>query len=370
MKLWLRTVVTGSLLLPLGSGACSNDSNNADGGAGGTSGSGASSSLGGHGGSGLADAGPGDGGGIPAPGTITEQGTCDPGGQGATCTHLVVSCPGTEDLAVSVRARVPAGSPRAVMFLSTGGGGQAYFADSGVAEAALGDELFAAGFVVIDHAWAADWFVGTAGMHALSCRYATLLRWVDETYHSAPAPLCALGLSGGSYEIGYALARWDGADRLAAAFLLGGPAVTDLDTLCPSVASSSWLDTGCAIFAEQHNLSCTTNLYCTLQNPGSATVVDGAWSPHRPCTDPADPTIGVLADDGVLAPDSRLNYPSTTVAFLLGADECAMPVYYYYDAIQSHTTLAQPLGTGHGVQETAAGMDATRAAIRASCAQY
>jgi len=308
----------------------------------------------------------------PPLGTITEIGSCDPGAlAGTTCTRLAVACPGTSDLGVSVRVTAPGGAVGATVVLGTGGAGTAHFEDSSAGALALTTELVSAGFAVVRRAWdEPGWFAGTGGVRVSSCRYATLLRWVDERYRRTPAPLCAVGLSGGAIEIGYALARWDAADRLGGAILLGGPSMTQLDVVCPSVAPAEWLDRRCAELAATQGLSCGGMLYCTLQ--GAADVVDSAWSPAHPCTVSADARadLAALASDGVLAPGARLAYPATRVRFVLGALECSATVLLYYDAITTDRALELPPGTPHDVLSTDAGLTATRAAIRAACAPF
>ena len=306
----------------------------------------------------------------PPPGTVRTVGPCDPGSiPGTTCTRLSIACPGLSDLAVDVRVTTPpAGAAKAVIVLGTGGGGQGFFEGSPPG-AGLVTELAGGGFVVAQRKWdAPGWFQGGAGVRASSCRYATLLRWVDQTLHPPSVPLCALGSSGGAIEIAYGLARWDAADRLGGAILLGGPSMSRLDVVCPSVAPASWLDGDCRSLATRYGLTCPDSLYCTLQ--GAAGVVDTAWAPQHPCTDPQDPDVPALAGDGVLAPDSHLSYPQTKVRLLLGGDECSAAVLLYYDAITSDHVLQVVPGTPHNVTATDAGLAATRDAIRSACAQY
>ena len=308
--------------------------------------------------------------GIPAPGTVTTDATaCDAGAlPGATCRHVTVHCPGVSDLGVGLRAARPAAAARATILVGGGGAGNGWLEDDPLA-ASLEKELVANGYVVVSRKWDdPGWFAGSAGLLASSCRYGTLLRWVDENVRAPSAPYCALGLSGGSYELGYALAHWDAADRLKGALLLAGPAVTRLDLVCPSVAPTSWTATDCHALAAKYALPCTGTIFCTLQS--AADVVDSAWTPDHPCTDAGDPRVAALADDGIVAPSSRLAYPSTAVRMVLGADECGATELPYYDRITSDRGIAFPAATPHDVFTTDAGTAAAATAIREACVTY
>lgn len=307
-----------------------------------------------------------------APGSFVEIGPCDAGSRpSTTCTRVSVACPDTISLVASVRVTAPAGAPRGTVVLGTGGAGQAFFDDTVPNGKPLEDDLADAGYVLVDRFWEdPGWFLGDAGLHAASCRYATLLRWVDDRHHAPSTPLCALGISGGAYEIGYALARWDGADRLTGALLLSGPAVTNLAEVCPSDAPPSWLDGGCQALAAKYDASCGPAQLCLLSDSGATAVVDESWTPNHPCSDPADPRLPDLAMDGVIAPGSRLSYPATKFRMLVGDQECAVPVLLYYDAIQSDRALQVVPGTGHGVTQTDSGIVATREAFLAACGPF
>jgi hypothetical protein len=308
--------------------------------------------------------------GAPAPGTATVDAVCTDAGSlsGAECKHLVVACPGVADLGVSLRIARPTGSARATLLLGSGGAGNGFVEDDPLA-LALEKELVDNGYVVVSRGWDnPGWFLGTLGLSASSCRYGTLLRWVDENVRVPGKPYCAAGLSGGSYEVGYALAHWDGADRLQGAILLAGPAVSQLDLVCPSVAPAKWTDTDCLALAAKYGEPCTGALSCTLQ--GAASVVDSAWSPGAPCSDAGDPRVPNLGADGVVTSTSRFSYPSTKTRFVFGADECGGTANLYYDRITSDRGIAFAPATPHDVFTTDAGVEAARLAIQQACAAY
>jgi hypothetical protein len=318
------------------------------------------------------DAGPARG---PTPqGTIEVLGECDADGglAGTACTQVSVRCPGVADLGASIRITRPSGPARATLLVGSGGSGTAFLEETPQA-ASLLRELVDAGVVVVSRKWdVPGWFAGDKGMVASSCRYATLLRWVSETARAPDAPYCALGLSGGSYEVGYALARWDGADRLDGALLFAGPAVTRLDTVCPSVATAQWTDTDCPALAEKYGYtpSCGTAITCTSPPNGSGAVVDSAWSPAHPCTDAADPNTSVLANDGIVSAASVLDYPRTKVRFVLGDLDCGVHVLLYYDRITSDRGLSLASNTPHDLFSTIDGVTKMRAALREACVSF
>ncbi len=296
---------------------------------------------------------------IAPPGEVTELGACDAGAlPSSRCVQLSVQCEGRPDITVDVRISEPTGAARATLVLGTGGGGDGFVEDGVMGPLLLG-RLRDAGYRVVQRRWASPgWFVGDGGVRAASCAYAALVGWIDDNV--ADDNLCAMGLSGGAIELAYALARWDGADRLDGAALLGGPSMTVLDQVCPSAAPNDWTTVGCASAASERGIACGT-LYCTLQ--GAAAVVDSAWGGATYCED-GDPSM--LADDGVVGPTGRYDYP-TKLAFVVGADECGATFLPFLNAVGDGATLRIVPATPHDVWSTTAGIDASVAAALETC---
>src|SRR5262249_50657847 len=109
------------------------------------------------------------------------------------------------DLGIALRIVRPAGTPRATILVGSGGAGFAFLEADDPGALTIMKELVQGGYIVVSRSWDfPGWFEGSRGMVASSCRYGTLLRWVDENLRAVSAPYCALGISGGSYEVGYA----------------------------------------------------------------------------------------------------------------------------------------------------------------------
>lgn len=305
------------------------------------------------------DAGTDDAG-APRPATeIVEIGLCDAGSlTSTTCLALEVRSPAREPLGVELRVTEPNAPARATLVVGTGGGGNA-FADEASDPAVLLAQFRDAGYRIVQRRWASPgWFAGETGLYAASSAYAALLAWIDERF--AGASLCAMGLSGGSIEIAFALARWDGADRLEGAVLLGGPSMSALDRVCPSVATSAWTVVECPALAAARGIACPT-LYCTLQ--GAAGTVDSSFS-DAPCSSGADPER--LAAEGVVAPGARFAYP-TRLAFVVGADECSGSLLPFVEAVETEASFTLVPATPHDVWATAAGRAASYAAVLETC---
>jgi hypothetical protein len=315
--------------------------------------------------------------GSPYPGAVTEIGSCDEGLlPSAACLRVAVECPDTTTLGAKVLVVEPAGPPVAAIVIATGGPGT-WNPDKLAPEQELIPVMAAAGYLAVTFGWdEPGWFVGGAGVHASSCRFAALLRWIAGRYRPQGGRFCAMGGSGGAIEIAYALARWDAAEFLDGAVLSDGPSMTRMDLLCPSVAPASWVEEECpALVGRYLPSSCLVAPQPTCIFREARDYVDYSWSPGHPCTsaDEGSASLEALRADGVLAPDSRLVYPRTRVRFVLGAEECHGGMILYYDAVLTagnDSTLTVVDSAGHGVNFTEQGVEATLQAIKSACVAF
>ena len=153
--------------------------------------------------------------------------------QGATCKRItVIGCPGieTEALDAIVAILLPAGEPNGTVSHWKGGGGEGLLV--------LGSaELQAAGFRQVFVSWTDDWEqTQSHGIKTAACRPATVLAWIfdDPGLHagSRSTAFCAAGKSGGSAQLGYALADYGMADKLDYVTERAGPPFARIDLGC------------------------------------------------------------------------------------------------------------------------------------------
>ena len=130
----------------------------------------------------------------------------------ATCTTLVVRCPGIEDLQATAAVTEPSASLKGTLFAHSGGGGTSYYTQN-IAS------YLGAGLRVVQVKWASSWEQtqpSTTGLLASACRPATVLKWTFDNPHGQSRALafCGVGHSGGSGVLAYALAHYGMGDYL------------------------------------------------------------------------------------------------------------------------------------------------------------
>jgi hypothetical protein len=263
---------------------------------------------------------------------------------------VAVSCPELKDLRAQVRVTEPAeGKPvRGTVVLGSGGNGSGFYAGQA---GQLVDDLAAMGFRVVDRSWDGGWPTLEGGMKKEACRYATLVTWIRQRFHTQ-GKFVATGNSGGSAEIGYALSTYGRGDILDVAVLSSGPPVSRLDYVCATKASDEWAAL-CASIVPKGAMECTPG--CML-GPGNAVC--------RQVT--AQPTTAQLLDDSVVHPGAVLSYPKTRVFFLFGAEDCGEPVpagLSYATRVTSQKAIQFVPKTPHALMSTAEGREAIRKAI-------
>jgi hypothetical protein len=165
---------------------------------------------------------------------------CPSGVPGATCERVTVSgCPGIENEALDATVGILAetGTLRGTIVHFSGGGGTSFQTTGAMA-------YRNAGFRQVFVAWASDWEQTAAhGIKAAGCRPATLLKWAfaEPTLHAASRALgfCAEGFSGGSGQLGYALAHYGLGDYLDYVNELSGPPFARIDLGCDGDAPAT-----------------------------------------------------------------------------------------------------------------------------------
>jgi hypothetical protein len=179
---------------------------------------------------------------------VTET-TCPQGAPpGATCKTVTVSgCPGieTETLDATIAILPTNATLKGTIVHFSGGPGTGF-------QTAGAQQYATAGFRQVFVAWASAWEqTQSLGIKAGGCRPATVLRWIfdEPTLHASSRSLafCGEGFSGGSGQLGYALAQYGLADYLDYVNELSGPPFARIDLGCDGDAPATAMVCGATV---------------------------------------------------------------------------------------------------------------------------
>jgi hypothetical protein len=218
---------------------------------------------------------------------------------GSTCQQVTVSgCPSIETESVDATiAFLPAtGTLKGTIIHFKGGGGEG-FEVGGMAN------FKAAGYQQVFVSWATDWEqTASNGTKAGACRPSTIVKWVfdEPTLHdgSRTTAFCGQGFSGGSGQLGYALAHYGMGDYLDYVNELSGPPFARIDLGCNASEPSTAMVCGVAD---------TMQLPPDRLNPWENTTTCGTANP--PAADVAKWKADSISVGGTYA------YPKTRVEF-------------------------------------------------------
>ncbi len=288
------------------------------------------------------------------------EGECDPGFLPNTrCLNVEVTCDYLDPISGVVRITEPSAGiqPQGMVVFGRGGDGLEAIEDMRYGDETL-QKLVDDGFIVVQRLWDSSWQASEFGMVAATCRYATLLTWIHDSLHSAGA-FCAMGNSGGSDEVAYALTHWDRASLLDFVLITSGPPMARIDMACLDGDNPTWRDRCWALV--QNNTECRLDgavpQSCSFQDraPLAPAWVDRAFSPDAPCGLMNDERRAELLRNSILAPDAQLDYPDTPVHFLYGTQDCTETVAFgllYARAITSQTNIAFVAGAPHRILQS------------------
>ncbi len=289
--------------------------------------------------------------------------TCPPN---SVCRGVEVSCPAvTEPAAAFVAVANPTGTPRGVVVLTTGGGGETWALVRNE-RTDLFEQLRSDGFVVIQVRWAQDWLESSPGNDAgtahLGCRPATVFKWIHETYF---APLgiarstngrcgfCITGNSGGSTQVSYALSHYGLESILDGVIPTGGPPHSVLAKACLRKAAEEqyWYADDTRNFIDRG--------FGFFDGNGPCRRGDALFTPRW-----NQESIATGGNDYV--------HPRTRVDFILGANDENMvaPNSDYVARLRSEgspwVTLTIAANTPHSVLSSDTGRALVRAAVLAT----
>jgi hypothetical protein len=242
---------------------------------------------------------------------------CPAAGLRATaCYALDIACPAMPDYTAFVKIIAPPVSVGTVILTTGGNGNQIYeaYAYGAVAVQSLVKARYTAVELTYGMPFSAgpgwQWNAGGAGVRAASCRYATVVEWVN---NRIPSPaLCATGNSAGGQLISEGLAHYGLGNYLSFAEITSGPPFGRVDHACinnvpPAVeyCSGSYIGMGVGL----------TNAV-DFVDP----AYPGPWCSTSTLTRTTEFERQFL-NDSVTSPDANLDYPRTRVRFLFGGQD-------------------------------------------------
>ena len=321
----------------------------------------------------------------------------------ARCEEVRITCPGMADATARLMiGDATAGPSRGTILFGSGSSGATLMEQASVRMGPGGEmtsffvdeleDLRAGGYRVIERAWqgstgspAGDtcsgsagsfdvtvdrgWIRGTEGPADAACRYATLMTYLHDRY-DADGAYCAVGFSGGSMELGMAVARWDRARLLDYALFVSGPVAT-FDDACHG---SPGLSASCATVTAAQPWECgSTPPACTLGDEIRC-LLDRAYAGDQVCMGGGADDAAALRADSVLAPGAPTQFPTTGLGVILGLRDCGSGAAIGGADFATRVTGADGpptvdyiSGAGHVVHRDPAGAARIASRVRAGC---
>jgi hypothetical protein len=236
--------------------------------------------------------------------------TCPASSLAGTCMTMTLSCPNVPDYTGAViKISQPTGTSKGTVIFTTGGAGNDLYETHFVFGASAVSQVVQAGFTAVQTDFTAGstgWLTGPAtdGPLTLSCRWATLAKWVHDNIRQQNTALCATGNSAGAGAIAYALARYGEDSIFNYVIPTGGPPFSRIDEGC--VCNKTMISTRCA-GAVDPCYGLNANMF-----------VDPAYG-NGHCSNADTNDIPLWQADSILSTDGKsvLSY-STRVHFVFG----------------------------------------------------
>jgi hypothetical protein len=260
-------------------------------------------------------------------------------GGAASCWQATVSCPKTEDISVTYSYDPAPGTPKGTIFFHWGGPGTR---PAGPKYTLL---FSSAGFSLITMAWESAWEdtgLPEKNLKAAGCRPATLMKYVMENVAGGAAK-CAVGFSGGSAAIAYALAEYGAGDYLDDAELISGPVFSDVAQGCkvpqpPPLTICASGQFGCSGKAFQDSPAYFAG-YTWGMGRMTGDTTCGRDKPTTASSEARWKAMSIV--DGL--PDSTFTYPKTAIGGWVcnnGVNNSAAQGQLFYEQITSASQTA------------------------------
>lgn len=318
-------------------------------------------------------------------GTVTEKGNCVKAttlGNAKCYAATVDGCAGVPAMDVEVLVADPPSLPaKGTIIFGSGGGGGAFYEDAGSGNSVtvqMLERLRVKGYRIVERAWNAppqtgQWFEGSAGPRASSCRYGTLSTWVKTKFHQNQGKLCGTGNSGGSVELAYALTHQGRGDIFDYVLFTSGPAWR-FDYQCDAVPGPAWqAECDRVLAGKAWECGGGAKPVCAL-DPGIRSLVDSSWRPDSVCSTGGPANASRLFDASPLGPGAVTSFPKTKIEAFEALNDCNNGVVPGGIAFAEHiTSMGSPpkvtllSGAGHSIHAHADGAAAIEAAMEASC---
>lgn len=226
-------------------------------------------------------------------------------------------------------------------------------------------DLRANGFRTVQVNWETTWFDAKdgveEGMGKLSCRPASIMKWVYDNLHDGRVdqPFCADGHSNGASQVAYSLTRYGMAKYVDLAVFESGPNWTYMDQGCiqdDPAYSDIWAPDGA-----RKNLDWSFG----FPNDGSG-----------PCAKKLKSYRTVFQNESLGLGNWQFSYPKTMMAFFFGVQDTSSPITRNQGIRFSDLLVANasPLwsrvdlpNTGHNIGGTAEGQLALLTTLKNEC---
>jgi len=234
---------------------------------------------------------------------------------GSACFTLTISCPSVASYTADIKVTNPAGASVGTIVYTTGGGGNQLYEDQFMFGNVAINNVVQANYTAVQTNFNdtglgnTGWLDGPGGPLLLSCRWASLAKWVHDNVRTANTAFCATGNSGGAGVIAYALARFGEDSIFNYVEPTSGPPFTRIDYGC-RCSQQTVQTTNCA------------GAQGTCYGTDANMFLDPAYG-NTNCSNPsATPQTSQLQADSILSSDgkSQLNY-KTPVEFIFGAQD-------------------------------------------------
>lgn len=282
------------------------------------------------------------------------------------CIKLNIACNViNEDIDVTLYIDEPAVTYKGTITFHSGSGGKGFWApmDKPAAKDVM-EDVKDFGFRTIEVRWGGNgWLAGSnelrEGITKLSCRPATLLKWIHNNLYSevnGSEAFCSTGNSGGSVQISESLINYGLDKYLDLIVPTAGPGLGRLDEGCLNEQSDLYLGKQKSIFDKTY----------------------GYFQGDGPCKNQDENLTYRFVEDSLALGERDFYHPQTKIHNLVGAEDIgtatnsqSQEVYNRWDLENTPYLDREVLGgVGHGVQGNELGAQRIKEVLLSSCKQY
>lgn len=291
-------------------------------------------------------------------GTTTYTNTSCPstGVQGATCYSVTVTCPGVAKISSKVKWVQASPELGAVLYTTGGDGDQFYDVAFEYGQETI-EDLMDVGLSSVQVKFSSSgygWMQGPGGLRKLTCRPATMAKWVRDHLAPSPIPYCWTGNSAGASMIAGTLSWYGLENQLTAVVPTSGP-------------PTSRLDLGC-YYGGVRDTACWPDM--PLSYAGAAARIDAGYGTGADtCSNAGEADVSTLLWDSFYGPGVDYIY-TPTVTMLIGSLDMGEPpalASEWYNWIQSEKSQQCVEGASHGLADSIEGYRAIVAAVTEGC---